>query len=74
MCPSPSPPPSPQHNVLWEDLTAKEHMQLFASLKGIRYKQLKKDVWHLLECVQLDKVWDAWVGGAAGGAVITHIR
>lgn len=59
--PSLTAPPT-QHNVLWEDLTAKEHMQLFAHLKGIHRKQLKEDVRHLLECVQLDRVWVTWVG------------
>jgi hypothetical protein len=25
----------PQHDVLWDDLTVKEHLQFFASLKGM---------------------------------------
>jgi ABC-type multidrug transport system fused ATPase/permease subunit len=46
----------PQHNILWDDLTAREHMRMFALLKGIGKQERKKEVKQLLENVQLDDV------------------
>ena len=45
-----------QHNILWDDLTAREHMRMFALLKGIGKQERKKEVKQLLENVQLDDV------------------
>nr|XP_054923491.1 ABC-type organic anion transporter ABCA8-like isoform X1 [Dermacentor andersoni] len=30
----------PQHDALWNNLTIREHLQLFASLRGIRYNEI----------------------------------
>lgn len=30
----------PQHDALWNNLTLREHLQLFASLRGIRYNEI----------------------------------
>ena len=46
----------PQHDVLWGDLTAKEHMLLFAHLKNIPRGQMEDDIGRLLEDVQLNHV------------------
>ncbi len=46
----------PQHDVLWGDLTAMEHMKLFAHLKNIPSEQMKEDIANLLEEVKLTKV------------------
>lgn len=46
----------PQHDVLWGDLTALEHMKLFGSLKGIASCDLENEISSLLADVQLDKV------------------
>ena len=46
----------PQHDVLWGDLTAVEHMQLFGSLKGLTPENMKQEMDTLLKQVQLDKV------------------
>lgn len=48
----------PQHDVLWDDLTALEHMKLFAHLKDIPSEQMKDDIASLLEEVKLTKVRD----------------
>ena len=46
----------PQHDVLWGDLTAKEHMQLFGYLKGISKDSMDEEISTLLEEVQLNHV------------------
>lgn len=46
----------PQHNILWNDLTAYEHMQLFAGMKGVPPKETKEEIDSLLERVQLINV------------------
>lgn len=43
----------PQHDVLWGDLTANEHMKLFGHLKGIPVEKMKEEIATLLEEVQL---------------------
>ena len=45
-----------QHDILWNDLTAQEHMELFAGMKGIPRGSIKKEILQLLEQVQLDHV------------------
>lgn len=46
----------PQHDVLWEELTAREHMLLFAQLKDIPPQQMEEEISRLLEAVQLSHV------------------
>ena len=46
----------PQHDILWGDLTAKEHMLLFGILKDIPRDQLEVEIERLLEDVNLTKV------------------
>ena len=45
-----------QHDVLWGDLTAKEHMELFANLKNIPKQHMQEEIRTLLEEVQLNHV------------------
>ena len=46
----------PQHDVLWGDLTAYEHMQLFGYLKNIPKEKMAEEIQSLLEEVQLNHV------------------
>ena len=46
----------PQHDVLWGDLTAREHMQLFGNLKNIPKHKMVAEIKTLLEEVQLNHV------------------
>lgn len=46
----------PQHNILWPDLTARQHVDLFAELKGISGQERKKMVEDRLNDVLLLKV------------------
>ena len=46
----------PQHDVLWGDLTAEEHMKLFAHLKDIPSDVMMSEIESLLEEVKLSNV------------------
>ena len=46
----------PQHDLLWGDLTAWEHMKLFATLKDIPQDDMAAKISTLLEEVQLNHV------------------
>lgn len=51
----------PQHDVLWGDLTAMEHMKLFGNLKDIPREVMENEIATLLAEVQLDKVCVCWM-------------
>lgn len=34
----------PQHDVLWDQMTGEEHLQMFAALKGLNGEEIKKEV------------------------------
>jgi len=57
----------PQHDVLWGDLTAREHMELFANLKDIPRQHMQEEIRTLLEEVQLNHVADYRVNTFSGG-------
>jgi ATP-binding cassette subfamily A (ABC1) protein 3 len=43
----------PQHNILFDDLTVKEHLVLFASFKGMDSNLIKKSVQDMIRDVNL---------------------
>lgn len=43
----------PQHDVLWEDLTVKEHLELYAGLKGVEKSQVNDSVSDIIKNVGL---------------------
>jgi len=45
-----------QHDILWADLTAREHMQIFSQLKGVPKALRNDEINTLLANVQLDSV------------------
>ena len=57
----------PQHDILWNDLTAREHVELFCDLRGIPRDQVNVTVKERLEEVQLLSVADNCVGTFSGG-------
>ena len=59
----------PQHDVLWNDLTAREHMQLFAEMKGVPSCEIKEEIDLLLERVQLINVRFCTVGWVACASI-----
>lgn len=57
----------PQHDVLWADLTAREHMELFAGMKNVPKQNVKTEIQEILQEVQLDHVADHRVNTFSGG-------
>ncbi|KAJ3258613.1 ATP-binding cassette sub- A member 1 [Chytriomyces hyalinus] len=57
----------PQHDILFEDLTAIEHIELYAGLKGLSMKKLAKVFEERLKVVQLWTVKDVRAGTYSGG-------
>ena len=57
----------PQFDILWETLTAREHMVMFCKIKGVLPDEIDDQVLSLLEQVGLEDVKDAQVGTFSGG-------
>eukprot|EP01133_Synstelium_polycarpum_P015461 gene15461-18344_t len=57
----------PQHDILWNELTAREHLQLFAELKGIPIEQRQESIDNALESVKLTKVANNQITTYSGG-------
>jgi ABC-type multidrug transport system ATPase subunit len=59
----------PQHDVLYEKLTVREHIELYQALKGIDFRadQAKADVSALLQKVGLKEKADAFTDALSGG-------
>jgi len=59
----------PQHDVLWEELSCEEHLQLFAGFKGVAKQEVDGEVASTLERVGLQKAGASAVhaGKLSGG-------
>lgn len=57
----------PQHDILFVDLTAREHIELYAGIKGIPRKDLPRLIESRLKAVRLWKVADQRAGTYSGG-------
>lgn len=57
----------PQHDILWPELTAREHLQLFAQLKGIPSFLIEREVHEKIVQVGLEEAADNPVGSYSGG-------
>ncbi|KAJ3299116.1 ATP-binding cassette sub- A member 1 [Borealophlyctis nickersoniae] len=57
----------PQHDILFEDLTAREHVRLYAGLKGVPKSQWETLTEDRLKQVRLWKVADQRAGTYSGG-------
>jgi len=57
----------PQFDVLWADLTGREHVMLFAGMKGIPWKQLAKEADERLSEVSLIKAQNKLSSAYSGG-------
>lgn len=57
----------PQFDVLWDELTAREHLLLFGQLKGYRGEYLSNEVIRILKSVNLLNVADHHVSTYSGG-------
>ncbi len=45
----------PQHDVLYDELTVEEHLQLYGEVKGVTGEALAKEVTELIEAVDLSQ-------------------
>lgn len=57
----------PQFDILWDELTAQEHLQLFAKLKGIPEHRIPSEIDKRLRDVNLMPVKNAQAGTFSGG-------
>lgn len=57
----------PQFDVLWEALTAREHLHLFGSIKGLPSSEIKNGTSQLLEQVKLTEAGNVRAGSYSGG-------
>jgi ABC-type multidrug transport system ATPase subunit len=57
----------PQHDILWDDLTAKEHLLLFGLFKDVPIRNLDAMANYLLKKVNLYKVANNNAGSFSGG-------
>ncbi len=57
----------PQHDILWPELTAREHLTLFAGFKNVPETLVAAEVAARLEDVQLTDWADAPSGSYSGG-------
>lgn len=57
----------PQHDILWNELTAREHLLIFAQLKGVPKKAVDREILDKLGMVGLAKNKNDKVGTFSGG-------
>lgn len=57
----------PQHDILWDDLTAREHLWLTGKFKGLGGRELDQLIISSLEDVKLGRVVDVPAGRYSGG-------
>ncbi|XP_047994969.1 phospholipid-transporting ATPase ABCA3-like [Leguminivora glycinivorella] len=57
----------PQHNVLFNELTVREHLEFFARLKGFTGQDLQDDIDTLITKLELDDKRDYQSAGLSGG-------
>ncbi|GET87262.1 abc transporter, putative [Leishmania tarentolae] len=57
----------PQHNILWPDLTCREHLEFYGKIKGLRGAELEDAVVDILRAVDLEEKVDAIPAQLCGG-------
>ena len=57
----------PQHDILWNELTAREHLRIFAQLKGVPNDRVEAEISEKLEMVGLMGNGGNRVGTYSGG-------
>jgi len=58
---------TPQDDLLWQELSPTQHLELFARFKSVRGTRLSEHVTSLLQLVKLDNVRDSQVDTFSGG-------
>ncbi|RYY36222.1 ATP-binding cassette domain-containing protein, partial [archaeon] len=57
----------PQHDVLWPELTVKEHLRLYADIKGIPYNKVNEEIDNAIRTVGLTEKVDVQSRKLSGG-------
>jgi ABC-type multidrug transport system ATPase subunit len=57
----------PQHDILWPELTAAEHLELMAAVKGMKHSLIRDEVQRRLDGVHLGSVANVVAGSFSGG-------
>jgi len=57
----------PQHDILWDEMSAREHLELFCYLKNVPSQQRQAMIAEKLEMVRLTRVGNNRVGSYSGG-------
>jgi len=57
----------PQHDVLYDQLSVTEHLELYGSIKGLKGAELNAEVDDLIKAVDLDQKRHNYVGELSGG-------
>eukprot|EP01118_Nematostelium_gracile_P008164 TRINITY_DN2698_c0_g1_i3.p1 TRINITY_DN2698_c0_g1~~TRINITY_DN2698_c0_g1_i3.p1 ORF type:complete len:600 (+),score=136.61 TRINITY_DN2698_c0_g1_i3:37-1800(+) len=57
----------PQHDVLWDNLTAKEHLKFYGTIKNLKGSKLKEEIARVLKGVNLYSVRNKRAGKFSGG-------
>ncbi|KAK5583692.1 hypothetical protein RB653_005290 [Dictyostelium firmibasis] len=57
----------PQHDILWAEMSAREHLQLFSELKGIPAHERESQIQKVLDQVRLAKISNNLISTYSGG-------
>ena len=57
----------PQHDILFDDLTVKEHLELFAIFKGMKKSDVNNEVEKIIKDIDLDEKRDYLSKNLSGG-------
>jgi ATP-binding cassette, subfamily A (ABC1), member 3 len=57
----------PQHNILFDDLTVREHIEFFSMLKGLHKSEVEREVEKYVKLLKLENKIDSRAGSLSGG-------
>lgn len=57
----------PQHNILFDDLTVREHIDFFSRLKGLPKSEVNREVEKYVRLLKLENKIDSKAGSLSGG-------
>lgn len=57
----------PQDNILWEDLTVREHLIFFCRLKGLVGNSIQEEINHFIKKLEINNIMDKYVSELSGG-------